>query len=64
MEVGRSSITGEGELWMEVEDTVIAQNMHEVILRYTYLCDKEGFHADIIILLNLHLHLKQSVPIS
>ena len=36
MEVGRSSVTGEGELWMEVEDTVIAQNMHEVILRYLY----------------------------
>lgn len=32
MELGRSSVTGAGELWMQVEDTVIAQNMHEAIL--------------------------------
>ncbi|KAI0220232.1 hypothetical protein LSAT2_028277 [Lamellibrachia satsuma] len=32
MELGRSSSTGAGELWMQVEDTVIAQNMHEAIL--------------------------------
>ncbi|XP_023932904.1 insulin receptor substrate 1-B isoform X2 [Lingula anatina] len=32
MEVGRSSATGAGELWMQVEDTIIAQNMHEAIL--------------------------------
>nr|XP_006823848.1 PREDICTED: insulin receptor substrate 1-B-like [Saccoglossus kowalevskii] len=32
MEVGRSTVTGAGELWMQVEDTVIAQNMHESIL--------------------------------
>ncbi|KAM3823433.1 LOW QUALITY PROTEIN: insulin receptor substrate 1-like [Vipera latastei] len=32
MEVGRSSATGPGELWMQVEDLVVAQNMHETIL--------------------------------
>lgn len=32
MELGRSSITGAGELWMQTEDTVIAHNMHEAIL--------------------------------
>ncbi|OQR77332.1 hypothetical protein BIW11_00457, partial [Tropilaelaps mercedesae] len=32
MELGRSSVTGAGELWMQTDDTVIAQNMHEVIL--------------------------------
>ncbi|XP_070534223.1 insulin receptor substrate 1-B-like isoform X17 [Ptychodera flava] len=32
MEVGRSAVTGAGELWMLVEDTIIAQNMHESIL--------------------------------
>lgn len=32
MEMGRSSVTGAGELWMQTDDTVIAQNMHEVIL--------------------------------
>ncbi|CAN7989069.1 unnamed protein product [Ixodes hexagonus] len=32
MELGRSSVTGSGELWMHSEDTVIAQNMHETIL--------------------------------
>ncbi|XP_023233206.1 intracellular hyaluronan-binding protein 4-like [Centruroides sculpturatus] len=32
MELGRSSVTGAGELWMQTEDTIIAQNMHEAIL--------------------------------
>ncbi|XP_040271261.1 insulin receptor substrate 1-like [Bufo bufo] len=32
VEVGRSAITGPGELWMQVEDSVVAQNMHETIL--------------------------------
>ena len=31
MEIGRSAKTGEGELWMQVEDSMIAQSMHEVI---------------------------------
>ena len=33
IELGRSSITGAGELWLETEDVVIAQNMHEVTLK-------------------------------
>ncbi|PNF28092.1 hypothetical protein B7P43_G12254 [Cryptotermes secundus] len=32
MEVGRSSCTGEGELWMQTEDTNIADNMYAAIL--------------------------------
>ncbi|XP_066992587.2 insulin receptor substrate 1 isoform X2 [Anabrus simplex] len=32
MEVGRSSCTGAGDLWMQTEDTNIAQNMHDSIL--------------------------------
>ncbi|XP_063157832.1 insulin receptor substrate 1-like [Candoia aspera] len=32
MEVGRSAATGPGELWMQAEDLVVAQNMHETIL--------------------------------
>ncbi|GAB6029691.1 hypothetical protein CHUAL_005415 [Chamberlinius hualienensis] len=32
MEVGRSSSTGQGEFWMETEDELIAQNMHETVL--------------------------------
>ena len=33
MELGRSAATGAGELWIQVDDQVIAQNMHEAILR-------------------------------
>lgn len=32
MELGRSAATGAGELWIQVDDQVIAQNMHEAIL--------------------------------
>ncbi|XP_069603243.1 insulin receptor substrate 4 [Ranitomeya imitator] len=32
IEVGRSSSTGAGELWMQVDDSVVAQNMHETFL--------------------------------
>ncbi|XP_062867477.1 insulin receptor substrate 2-B [Trichomycterus rosablanca] len=32
IEVGRSSIIGPGEIWVQVEDSVVAQNMHETIL--------------------------------
>nr|CAD7259244.1 unnamed protein product [Timema shepardi] len=32
MEVGRSSCTGAGDLWMQTEDPNIAQNMHDAIL--------------------------------
>ncbi|CAH1772771.1 unnamed protein product [Owenia fusiformis] len=41
MEVGRSSATGQGELWMQVEDAIIAQNMHEAILSSMKKIDKE-----------------------
>lgn len=33
MEVGRSSCTGEGELWMQTEDNNIADNMYAAILQ-------------------------------
>ncbi|CAH2315433.1 insulin receptor substrate 4 [Pelobates cultripes] len=32
IEVGRSASTGSGELWMQVDDCVVAQNMHEIFL--------------------------------
>ncbi|MBN3274478.1 IRS2 protein, partial [Polyodon spathula] len=32
IEVGRSSSTGPGELWMQADDAVVAQNIHETIL--------------------------------
>uniref|UniRef100_A0A8C2HVZ7 Insulin receptor substrate 4a n=1 Tax=Cyprinus carpio TaxID=7962 RepID=A0A8C2HVZ7_CYPCA len=32
IEVGRSSSIGPGEIWVQVEDSVVAQNMHETIL--------------------------------
>lgn len=31
LEVGRSSVTGAGELWMETEDANIAQNVHQTV---------------------------------
>ena len=32
MELGRGAPTGAGELWIQVDDQIIAQNMHEAIL--------------------------------
>lgn len=32
MELGRSAVTGAGEMWIQVDDQVIAQNMHEAIV--------------------------------
>ncbi|KAG7257248.1 hypothetical protein CRUP_027733 [Coryphaenoides rupestris] len=32
MEVGRSAATGPGEFWMQAEDAVVAQNIHETVL--------------------------------
>jgi len=32
MEMGRGTVTGAGELWMELEDSTIAQNMHAAII--------------------------------
>lgn len=34
MEVGRHSAIGAGELYMETEDPLIAQNMHTTIIKY------------------------------
>ncbi|KAF5290513.1 hypothetical protein FQA39_LY03617 [Lamprigera yunnana] len=31
LEIGRSSVTGAGELWMETEDANIAQNVHQTV---------------------------------
>lgn len=33
LEVGRGSITGEGEIWMEAPDAFIAHNMHTTIMK-------------------------------
>lgn len=33
MELGRQSVLGSGELWMETEDSAIAKHMHDMILR-------------------------------
>lgn len=32
IEVGRSAATGPGEIWMQADDSVVAQNIHETIL--------------------------------
>ncbi|XP_071332664.1 insulin receptor substrate 2 [Trachinotus anak] len=32
IELGRSAATGPGELWMQADDSVVAQNIHETIL--------------------------------
>lgn len=32
LELGRAAATGVGELWIQVDDQIIAQNMHEAIL--------------------------------
>lgn len=34
MEVGRLSATGDGELWMDTYDPMIANNMTEIILQW------------------------------
>lgn len=33
IELGRSAVTGAGEIYMATEGTIIAQNMHETVLR-------------------------------
>ncbi|KAG7464627.1 hypothetical protein MATL_G00167570 [Megalops atlanticus] len=43
VEVGRSSVTGPGEFWMQVEDSVVAQNMHETLLESMKALSEE-FH--------------------
>lgn len=34
LEVGKIAPTGDGELWMQADDSVTAQNLHETILNY------------------------------
>ncbi|XP_055460911.1 insulin receptor substrate 4 [Psammomys obesus] len=42
LEVGRSTVIGPGELWMQVDDCVVAQNMHELFLeKMRALCAEE-----------------------
>ena len=41
MELGRGSVTGAGELWMESEDTAVAQSMHGSIIDAMRNCAKE-----------------------
>nr|XP_017530103.2 insulin receptor substrate 4 [Manis javanica] len=42
LEVGRSTVIGPGELWMQVDDCVVAQNMHELFLeKMRALCADE-----------------------
>ncbi|XP_036897852.1 insulin receptor substrate 4 [Sturnira hondurensis] len=42
LEVGRSTVIGPGELWMQVDDYVVAQNMHELFLeKMRALCADE-----------------------
>lgn len=44
IELGRSSIIGAGELWLETEHVVIAQNMHEATLKAMKSCKE---HEDL-----------------
>ncbi|KAJ8406144.1 hypothetical protein AAFF_G00303750 [Aldrovandia affinis] len=43
VEVGRSAVTGPGEFWMQADDSVVAQNMHETILEAMRAMSEE-FH--------------------
>nr|XP_006114712.1 insulin receptor substrate 1-like isoform X1 [Pelodiscus sinensis]XP_006114713.1 insulin receptor substrate 1-like isoform X1 [Pelodiscus sinensis]XP_025036218.1 insulin receptor substrate 1-like isoform X1 [Pelodiscus sinensis] len=42
LEVGRSAATGPGELWMQVEDLVVAQHIHETFLEAMKALSEEG----------------------
>uniref|UniRef100_A0A1B6CBS7 Insulin receptor substrate 1 n=2 Tax=Clastoptera arizonana TaxID=38151 RepID=A0A1B6CBS7_9HEMI len=41
LEVGQASVTGQGNLWMQTEDSNIAINMHEAILSACSNCTKK-----------------------
>ena len=41
MELGRGSVTGAGELWMESEEASVTHSMHDVILDAMRNCAKE-----------------------
>uniref|UniRef100_A0A8C2QDR0 Insulin receptor substrate 4 n=1 Tax=Cricetulus griseus TaxID=10029 RepID=A0A8C2QDR0_CRIGR len=68
LEVGRSTVIGPGELWMQVDDCVVAQNMHELFLeKMRALCADEyrarcrsysiGVGAHLLTLLSTRRHL-------
>ncbi|XP_075395605.1 insulin receptor substrate 4 isoform X2 [Tenrec ecaudatus] len=68
LEVGRSSVIGPGELWMQVDDCVVAQQMHELFLeKMKALCVDEylarcwsssiSLGAHLLILLSARRHL-------
>ncbi len=42
IELGRSSSIGPGELWIQADDSVMAQNMHEVILNAMKTSKNDG----------------------
>ncbi|XP_004472988.2 insulin receptor substrate 4 [Dasypus novemcinctus] len=68
LEVGRSTVIGPGELWMQVDDCVVAQNMHELFLeKMRALCADEyrarcrsysiNFGTHLLTLLSARRHL-------
>jgi len=44
LELGRSAITGPGSLWLQVEDAVIAQNIHSAVLNAMKLNQPDSQH--------------------
>ncbi|KAF6208420.1 hypothetical protein GE061_016876 [Apolygus lucorum] len=42
MEVGQWTATGAGNLWLQAEDTNIAENIHHTILKYLQACGKNA----------------------
>ncbi|XP_077003086.1 insulin receptor substrate 4 [Tamandua tetradactyla] len=68
LEIGRSTVIGPGELWMQVDDCVVAQNMHELFLeKMRALCADEyrarcrsysiNFGTHLLTLLSARRHL-------
>uniref|UniRef100_G1T082 Insulin receptor substrate 4 n=1 Tax=Oryctolagus cuniculus TaxID=9986 RepID=G1T082_RABIT len=45
LEVGRSTVIGPGELWMQVDDCVVAQNMHELFLEKMRALSADDYRA-------------------
>nr|KAG5710828.1 hypothetical protein BaRGS_026979 [Batillaria attramentaria] len=45
LEVGKIAPTGEGELWMQADDSVTAQNLHETILSYMKNMERRGIES-------------------
>uniref|UniRef100_G3TJ65 Insulin receptor substrate 4 n=1 Tax=Loxodonta africana TaxID=9785 RepID=G3TJ65_LOXAF len=70
LEVGRSTVIGPGELWMQVDDCVVAQNMHELFLEkmralcadeYRARCRSYSIGTHLLTLLSARRHL-DSLP--